>query len=179
ACGCRAAPILPAFGPASLPGLGLCWGQCLLQQQRTLKVSWTPLAPTTTCSEFSSILTVFDGISGAPLLTGPMVCDYTRTWGETDPTGVATQVWRFVVKADLSSLAPLPPPCPVPPCLAPAGPWPTAFFYGYMDYSSCTAAGGVDNVLVLYHAADRFIHAPGFSSEPGVFHPSGSYAIVA
>jgi hypothetical protein len=174
-----AVPILPPFNAISLPGLGLCWGQCTLQQQRTLKVSWSNLAPGPTCSEFFSTLSVFDGSSGAPLLVGPMVCDYTRTWIEVDPSGVSTQVWRFVVKADLSSVAPAPPPCPVPPCLAPAGPYATAFFYGYMDYSSCTAAGPVDNVLVLYHAADRFIHAPGFSDHPGVFHPSSSYAIVA
>jgi hypothetical protein len=173
-------PVLPAFPSISLPGLGLSWGQCTLNQQRTLKVGWTTPAPGPTCTEFTSVLTVSDGGSGAPLLTGIMTLDYTRTWIENDPAGTAIQVWRFTVKADLSNLSLPPGPLvPVPSCLTPFGPHNTAFFYGYMDYANCTAAGGFENALVLYHAADRFIHTPGFSSKPGVFHPSSSYAIVA
>jgi hypothetical protein len=172
-------PTLPPFPSTSIPGLGLQWGQCTLTQQRPLKVTWTTLAPTTNCTEFGSTLSVFDGGTGLPLLVGPMTIDYTRTWIETDPAGVQTQVWRFTVKADLSSLAPAPPPTPVPACLAPFGPYATAFFYGYMDYASCSTTGSWDNVLVLYHASDRFIHMPGLSNKPGVLHPSISYAIVA
>src|SRR5262249_24093134 len=105
---------------------------------------------------------------------------YTRTWTEVDPNGNLMQVWRFTVKADLS-IPPngLPVNCPTPPCLAPIGPDPTAFFYGYMDYAACGTAAGFQNVLVLEHMPDRFVHAPGFSSMPGVFHPGGSYAIIA
>lgn len=172
-------PVLPGFISTSLPGLGLQWGQCTLTNQRTLKVAWTTLVPGINCTEFQTTLQIFDGTSGAPLMAGPMVCDYTRTWIETDPAGVSTQVWRFVVKVDLQNLTTGAPPVPVPNCLGPTGPHPTAFFYGYMDYAACTAAGPFENSLVLYHAADRFIHMPGLSSRPGIFHPSVSYAIVA
>jgi hypothetical protein len=109
------------------------------------------------------------------------VLDYTRTWNEVDPIGTPIQVWRFTAKADLS----IPPGallvnCPTPPCLAPIGPHPTAFFYGYVDYASCSgAAGSWQNVLVLSHPADRFIHSPGLSDKPGIFHPGQSYAIIA
>lgn len=171
-------PVLPPFPSASLPGLGICWTQCTVTNQRPLKVSWTaPVAPI--CSEFSSTLTITDGTSGTPLMAGPLVLDYTRTWQEIDPSGNMTQVWRFTAKVDLAPLMTTTPPCPVPSCLSPVGPYSTAFFYGYVDYSSCNAAGPWDNVLVLYHAGDRFIHAPGLSNHPGVFHPTGSYAIVA
>jgi len=167
---------LPLFPGVSLPGLGICWTQCTLNNTRTLKVSWTPPAQPF-CSEYSTLLTVADGTSGTILMTGPMVLDYTRTWIEIDPTGAPTQVWRFVAKADLA-LATVGAPCPVPPCILP-GAHPTAFFYGYVDYTACAAAGPWQNALVLYHAADRFIHAPGLSDKPGAFHPTGSYAIVA
>jgi hypothetical protein len=172
--------VLPNFPAVGLPGLGICWTQCSVSNTRPLKVTWNaPAAPS--CAEFTTTLLVSDGGSGAPLLTGTMVLDYTRTWNEVDPSGNMTQVWRFTTKADLQSLVPLgsPAPCPVPNCLAPVGPFGTAFFYGYVDYSNCNASGPWDNVLVLYHASDRFIHAPGLSNHPGTFHPTGSFAIVA
>ncbi len=172
-------PNLPVFPGASLPGLGICWGQCTVNNQRTLKVAWTPPAQPF-CAEYTTTLTVFDGSSGLPLLGGQLTLDYTRTWDEITTTGTVAQVWRFTAKADLVSLAaPGGPPCPVPNCIAPVGPHPTAFFYGYVDYTNCTAAGTWENVLVLYHACDRFIHAPGLSDRPGVFHASSSFAIVA
>ena len=34
-------------------------------------------------------------------------------------------------------------------------------------------------MLVLFHNCDRFIHSPGLSDKPGVFHADRSYAIVA
>jgi hypothetical protein len=177
---CMPAPLnLPNFPAVSMPALGACWDRCTQGLQRPLFISWG--APGSgSCSEFSAPLNVFDQASGQPLLTGKMLLDYTRTWMEIDPAGNPMQVWRFTVKADLS----IPPGallvnCATPPCLAPIGPHSTAFFYGYMDYAACSAAGGFQNVLVLSHAADRFIHAPGLSDKPGVFHPGQSYAIIA
>ncbi len=172
-------PTLPPFPAASLPGLGVCWNQCTVGTTNTLKVAWT--APTQPfCAEYSTILTVSDGTSGLPILTGPLVLDYTRTWNEIDNTGALTQVWRFTAKADLSFVTGGGvPPCPVPTCIGAIGAWPTAFYYGYVDYTSCTAAGPWENALVLYHACDRFIHMPNLSNRPGVFHPGRSYAIVA
>jgi hypothetical protein len=172
-------PALPPFQTTSIPGLGICWAQCSVNTTNTLKVSWTTLAQGP-CSEFTTTLTVADGGTGLPILTGPMVLDYTRTWNEIDPTGVTTQVWRFAAKADLSPVAGSPPACPVPSCIVPVGAQPTAFFYGYLDYAGCSATSGPnENALVLFHNCDRFIHMPGLSNRPGVFHPGQSYAIVA
>jgi len=169
--------LLPPFPGVSMPALGVCWQGCVVGTQNPLTVSWpTPVQPN--CGQFQTPLTVIDTGSGLPILTGTLILDYTRTWDEVDPTGVGHQVWRFTAKADLSSsgTATI---CPKPPCLAPIGPHPTAFFYGYVDYAGCNAAGPWETTLVLYHAADRFIHQPGLSDKPGAFHPAGSFAIVA
>jgi hypothetical protein len=172
-------PTLPAFPAVGMGGLNICFTQCNTTATRTLKVSWgVPVQPF--CGEFTAPLTVTDAGSGAPMLVGTLVLDYTRTWTEIDTAGIPTQVWRFVAKADLSTVpgvAVLP--CSSPGCIVPVGPHPTAFYYGYADYSSCTAAGPWSSALVLYHACDRFIHAPGLSDKPGVFHPTAAFAIVA
>jgi len=173
-------PVLPPFQTTSIPGLGVCWSGCAVNTTNTLKVSWTTLVQGP-CSEFTTTLTVADGATGAPLLSGPLVLDYTRTWNEVDPTGGTTQVWRFAAKADLSPVvgtaAAL---CPIPSCVLPPNGFHTAFYYGYLDYAGCNATSGpTENALVLFHNCDRFIHMPGLSDRPGVFHPGQSYAIVA
>jgi hypothetical protein len=172
-------PNLPQFPSASLPGLAACWDRCTQGLQRPLKVSWnTPAQPA--CTEYVTGLTVTDAITGLPMMAGQMVLNYTRTWREIDPAGNSIQVWRFTAKADLSALSTaLASVCAVPPCIAPLGPHPTAFFYGYVDYATCNVSGLWENVLVLSHAPDRFIHTPGFSDRPGVFHPGQSYTIIA
>ncbi len=172
-------PNLPQFPAVALPGLGACWDRCTQGLQRPLQVTWsTPNQPA--CTEYKTKLVVNDAVSGLPLMSGPMVLNYTRTWREIDPVGNAIQVWRFTAKADLSFVpGGLAANCPIPSCIAPFGPHPTAFFYGYVDYATCNVTGAWQNVLVLNHAPDRFIHAPGLSDKPGVFHPGQSYAIIA
>lgn len=176
--------ILPPLQQASLPGLGICWDNCNVSATNNLKLNWTPpTALSISCGQFSSVLSVFDGTSGAPLMTGAMHLDYTRTWEEIDPAGNLNQVWRFLVKVDLK---PTPsgtvlPPCPVPSCIATAAAFPTAFFYGYLDYARPCTPGTIAyrNTLVLFHGCDFMIHKPGLSDRPGTFHPGRSYAIVA
>lgn len=173
---------LPDFPQVQMPGLGVCWDNCDVFDQNEIFVEWQPLQQTV-CGQYKSILRVIDATFGVTLMTGEMTLDYSRTWLEFDPTGGVHQVWRFVAKADMTAnpgpvIQPL---CPVPPILSqvPNG---IAFFYGYMDYVDCPATPGTQpprNALVLYHACDRFIHTPGFSSQPGVFNPEQSYAIVA
>jgi hypothetical protein len=169
---------VPQFPSAAVPGLGICWSACNVAGTQNVRVDWTTPRQAS-CGEYDTLLTVSDSGSGAPLLTGKLVLDYTRTWLEVDPAGGSQQVWRFAAKADLFTVPGVPPLCPVPTCLPSVGTQPTAFFYGYVDYASCSAAGPWENVLVLYHACDRFIHAPGLSDRPGVFHPGGSFGIVA
>jgi len=173
---------LPPLPQAALPGLGICWGSCNVTATTDLRVTWAPPA-NPSCSQYTTTVTVLDAGSGALLLAGPMVLDYSRTWFENNPvTGTPVQVWRYVAKADLSSLVPagVTPPCPVPSCLPPSGPHPTAFYYGYVDYAVDCAGGTADqNVLVLYHGSDWLQHRAAISSRPGTFHPASSYAIVA
>lgn len=171
-------PNLPNFGPVSLPGLGICFQSCAVSAQNNIKVALS--APSLIqCQEYVSLLTVTDTGSGLTLLTGKLHMVYTRTWDEIDPSGGFHQVWRFAVKADLSASATSPPLCPIPRCLPPFSTQPTAFFYGYMDYTSLCGTIISENSLVLMHQADFFIHKPGFSSRPGQFHPNECYAIVA
>ncbi len=175
-------PNLPPFPQVAVGGLGICWNNCNVSATQNLRVTWAP--PTEVkCTEYVTTVTVSDSATGAPIMIGTMVLDYTRTWDEISPAGIPHQVYRFAAKADLSSVVPAGaiPPCPLPSCLPPMGNQPTAFFYGYADYSCSSAAPGTgfEPVLVLYHACDRFIHRPGFSDRPGSFHPGGSYAIVA
>lgn len=171
-------PTLPPFPPATLPALGVCWTNCLVGATDTLSLVMSPPSPTG-CGQYVAQLTVIDA-AGVPAQSGLVRLDYTRTWEETDTAGVATQVWRFTAKADLSATpGGVVPPCNVPSCIAPAGPWPTAFYYGYVDYVSCSGAPPWETVVVLYHACDSFIHRPGFSDKPGAFHPGSSFAIVA
>ena len=168
---------LPPFPPASIPGLGVCWNNCLPQFQNALSVAWS--APTATnCAEYVSALSVVPG--GGPPLTGTLKLDYSRTWAEAGVTGTLVQVWRFAAKVDLavptSSTSTV---CPIPSCLPPAGNQPTAFFYGYVDYVQDCGTLAFDHSLVLFHACDFFIHTPGLSSRPGVYHPNRTYAIIA
>ncbi|MFG0317786.1 MAG: hypothetical protein ACF8XB_10970, partial [Planctomycetota bacterium JB042] len=174
-------PTLPVFPAFQLPGLGVCWQNCQPNLQNTLKINvQTPIQ--TGCTEWVAPMDVVDGSSGLPAMNGKLVLDYTRTWEEMDPSGAFHQVWRFAAKADLApALVGIVPPCPTPGCLPPFGGEPTAFFYGYVDYAApCSGSGApTENAMVLYHACDFFIHRPGLSSAPGVYHPAESYGIVA
>jgi len=178
ACCVPVVPNLPPFPGYAVDALGICWNNCQIAQQRNLRVSW-PTPGMVQCGEYAVPLTVFDTGTASPVMTGTLILDYTRTWDEITPLGTVQQVWRFAAKADLSAVPGSTTLCPKPACIPPAGPHSTAFFYGYADYTCATAAGGFEAVLVLYHACDRFIHRPGFSDRPGVFHPGSTYAIVA
>jgi hypothetical protein len=113
--------------------------------------------------------------AGNPLLNASLRLDYTRTWNEFQIPGTVAQVWRFVVRADVMPSTVSGPPCQVPSCL---GTYPSAFYYGYIDYSfDCTSAWSA--ALVLYHGCDNYQHLPVISSKPGAFHPARSFALVA
>lgn len=181
ACCAPVTPNLPQFPQTALPALGICWDNCAPVIQRDIRVDWAPLI-SPLCTEYTTTLNVVDSLTGIPLMSGNLVLDYTRTWGEINPAGVQVQVWRFVAKADLKSTLPagVVPFCPLPACLPPVNLQPSAFFYGYVDYvRQCGTANVFQQVLVLHHQCDHFIHKPGLSSRPGAFHPNRSYSIVA
>jgi len=177
ACCLQVNAALPPFPSVSNTGLGMCWNNCAPPAQNPLTVAWS--APTASiCGEFQTALIVVP--TGGSIMSGPMKLDYTRTWFEVGTTGTLVQVWRFAAKVDLSvptsSTSTV---CPIPACLPPTGGMTTAFFYGYLDYVMDCGTLTFENSLVLFHAGDFFIHKPGFSSRPGVFHPTTTYAIVA
>lgn len=172
-------PTLPAFTGVQLPGLGICWANCQPAQKSDLRVDW-PAPALLSCTSYATPLTVWDANTALPVMTGTMILDYTRTWQEIDPNGSIYQVWRFAAKVDLSpALVGVVPICPTPPCLQPFGSQPSAFFYGYVDYAQRCGGPVFENAIVLQHGCDFFIHRPGLSSQPGVFHPKESFAIVA
>lgn len=174
---------LPLFPPASLPGCTICWTNCTPTGQNNVKIAIGTPVPFH-CGQYQAPINVADGTTGAAILQGMLQLDYTRTWSELSPGG-PLQVWRFVAKVDLSPVVgtTTPNPCMVPPQLAPTGPYQTAFYYGYMDYSMLCGQLAMQQSLVLFHGADHFQHKPGLSSRPtlgpGGFHPNRSYAIVA
>jgi hypothetical protein len=173
-------PTLPPFPGVSMPGASICYNNCTVGGMTNTKVVWSqPVA--VTCTQFVANLQVFDQNSGLPIIAGPLVLDYTRTWDEQSPSGSIHQVWRFTAKADLSFVpVGVAWSCESPNCIAPFGPHPHAFYYGYVDYvADCSNPGVFENAIVMQHACDTFIHRPGFSSVPGAFHPNRSYAIVA
>lgn len=166
---------LPQFPGFDLPGLGICWSNCLPAQQPCIRVSFSAPAPTA-CGQYTSSVTIFD-CNGVPLMFGSAVLDYTRTWDESPVPGVVpNQVWRFATKVDLGLGPVFNPSCVVPTCLPTH---PTAFFYGYVDYSLDCINGTFDSAVVLFHGCDELIHRPGLSDRPGVFHPTRSYGLVA
>jgi hypothetical protein len=167
-------PTLPAFPPITLPGQSICWNGCTVGTQTCDQVVLS--APVqVNCTEYTVGLQTLD-CSGNPQLKSQLHLAYTRTWTEFPVLGaVGNQVWRFVVKADVSPSSTVFS-CDIPNCL---GTHPTAFYHGYLDYSFDCFAGTWESALVLFHGCDKFQHDPLFSSRPGVFHPGRSFAIVA
>ncbi len=168
-------PTLPAFTGFALPGTSICWVDCDPTQQNSAIQVGTPVLAA--CGQYTAPITVIDG-TGAAILSGALWMDYTRTWNEVTPgaAGATLQVYRFVVKIDMSDPDPgSGDPCNTPSCLASLH---SAFYYGYLDFTYDCATAAQSNVLVLFHNCDVYIHDSGFSATPGAYHPATSYALV-
>ena len=166
---------LPALPSQAIPGQSICWDSCTVSSQQCAQIQLT--APVSTlCGQYTVDMNTTDCGSGTPQLKGKLNLDYTRTWDEFPVGGQTLQVWRFVVKADLSLSGSSTGLCPLPSCLPTH---PTAFYYGYLDYAFNCSLGTWESALVLFHGCDKFQHDPLYSSRPGSFHPSRSYALVA
>lgn len=167
---------LPQFPGFSLPGLGICWKQCVPNQTEDTIVEFqTPVQ--LVCGQYSSQVRVRQAATGAPVLAGSAILDYSRTWIEIGPNNVENQVWRFVVKADLTQVST---PGTQPTCYAPLAAYPTNFFYGYVDYvRPCQSLAISDQVVVLWTGCDFLAHKPGISDFPGIALPAMSFAAVA
>lgn len=174
---------VPLFGNMTQGALDICWQDCGVAFVGTCKARWRPQKLLSTvggnCGVRQSRLDLMD-TSGTVKWSGTMQLVYSRTWLETDPSGAALQVWRFLVNGDLrATVAAGPAPCPLPPCAPAFGN--RARFTGYIDYAeTCSAAGTVGPVQIawmLTHACDPIDHAPGFP-RAGAFHPGRSYTFV-
>ena len=167
---------LPSFPAFDLPALGLCWKDCTLAGEELAKIEVG--APVfNLCGQYRAPVTVIDS-TGAPVLVGDMIMDYTRTWDEVAPFAPApVQVWRFAVKIDFGSSTP----SATAPCYVPAehAAGLKSFWYGYVDYAHTCTPDGFKESLVLFNNCDRFTHKPGFADVPGVFNPDSTRAIVA
>ncbi|HKX46950.1 MAG TPA: hypothetical protein VJP77_09635 [Planctomycetota bacterium] len=164
-------PALPGF---FLPATTICWSGCN-PVQLCAGLSVQPPVPSATCGQFDAQVDVVD-CGGLVSMTGKLHLDYTRTWDEVHPSGSVHQIYRFVAKVELAPPGPGTFACPMPTCL---NTHPTAFYYGYVDWSFECGTILYENAAVLYHPCDRFVHAPGVSAQPGIFHPGDSYAVVA
>lgn len=173
-CATPTAANLPAFPAVDIEGAAICWLGCDPELESCVIVSVSPPVQDA-CGSYTADLNVVDCFGAFPLLSGSLVMDYTRTWGEsfTGSPPADYQVYRFVVKIDVS--APVLVPCTSPTCLVSE---PTAFYYGYLDYAFDCGSGQAQAALVLFHNCDWFIHHPK-STVPGTFHPDMSFAIVA
>lgn len=167
-------PTLPTLPTITLPGQAICWDNCNVGAQLcTQVVIGAPVQ--VNCTEYTANFQSQD-CSGNPQLKSQLQLAYTRTWDEFPVPGtVGIQVWRFVVKADVSPSSTILG-CQVPSCL---GTHPTAFYHGYLDYAFDCVNGTWESALVLFHGCDKYQHDPLFSSRPGVFHPGRSFALVA
>jgi hypothetical protein len=172
---------LPAFPNYQSPGQAICWTNCNLSGQVKTQTILTPPIQTD-CTGYQANIEVNDFNNGTTYLFGKVTLDYTRTWEEQPPVAGAfpIQVWRFAAKADLHTSSPsLPGTCPVPKALSL---YPTAFYYGYVDYAFDCSTAQWETSIVMYHACDLFINKPGISATPapaGGLDPNKSYAFIA
>jgi hypothetical protein len=175
---------LPNLPPINMQGASICWTACALSGQDCIQLSSSAPAPTPVCGQFQVSLKVAD-CAGSTQMFGNGLMDYSRTWREQgntiDPTGTVVgttyQVWRFLLKLDLSAVAgSVPPACLVPNDLVIN---PAVFYYGYVDYALDCTFLQMKNSVVLYHGSDWLINFPGISSNLSGANPLNSYALVA
>lgn len=176
-CCAPAQPVYPLVPDYSQGSLAICYRDCAIEQITPVKARFDQTATSTNgpCAPFSKRLVLRNG-SGAPIWSGRLRFTYSRTWIETDSTGVSLQVWRYLVNGDLRPTANLgPAPCPRPPCAAPNGN--LVKFTGYVDYAGTCGSAGRAYAWMLTHSCDAIDHLPGFA-RAGSFHPDRSYTFV-
>ena len=176
---CAVAQIdLPTFPLMVQDSLNICWRDCDVDSLIGTTARWKAPLPLmgqpTSCGRFRSRLRLSDPAANITW-KGRVDMTYSRTWMETDISGVDMQVWRFLVNARLAPTADAgTPPCPVPTC---AATFPKVFFSGYIDYVRDCGAGAWSIAWMLTHNCDAIDHVAGFP-RAGSFHPDRAYTFV-
>ncbi|MFT5049397.1 MAG: hypothetical protein ACI8QZ_000790 [Chlamydiales bacterium] len=180
-CCAIAQPDIPKPKAFRQDSLQICWRDCDVDQVIDCFAEWSIGSTNQSPCAIRRMQLKLRDAAGAIKWRGRMNVQYSRTWLEVDPTGVPTQVWRYLANGDLRPTANTgPSPCPVPPCA-------TQFngrvrYTGYIDMAiPCqTVPGTVSNrsfSWMLTHACDQIDHNPAFP-RGGSFHPDRSYSFV-
>jgi hypothetical protein len=166
------APRVPNFTQTSLQ---ICWLDCNVDAINTCEAVWSSPTPVDNCRNYAKRLRLRT-TAGVVKWNARIKFRYSRTWIETDPSGVQFQVWRYLANGDLRpTTAAGAAPCPVPPCTAPNGN--KVRYTGYVDYALDCTGTLREFSWMLTHACDRFDHVPGFP-RGGIFHPGRTYTFV-
>jgi hypothetical protein len=174
-------PNLPTFPTINSTARYGCIRDCSLEAQFGYNVSiafqWA------LCDYAVLTITATPTSAGAPVITTTQLAKYSRTFMEMSATGIATQVWRFMLNG-YASYAPTSAalvPCPVPPTVTAGVP---VHMIGSIDYI-CNPFGTTLSPyrirMNLNHMTGCFSHAP-FSTFPlagAAAHIDRSYHLVA
>lgn len=166
------APRAPNFTQESL---SICWTDCGIEMIDTCKASFSGPTPPENCRNYAKRLRIKD-LAGVVKWNGRINMRYSRTWIESDTTGVERQVWRYLANGDMRPTAAAGgAPCPVPPCTAAFGN--KVRYTGYVDYAVDCTGTMQEYAWMLTHSCDAVDHAPGFP-RAGAFHPDRTYSFV-
>ncbi|MEQ8768096.1 MAG: hypothetical protein RL885_29605 [Planctomycetota bacterium] len=167
-CCSTTAATLPSFPGLSFSGDGICWASCG-PCSNPVDIRYD-VPSFVRCGVYKTDVFVFAPLTGSWLI-GSAHMDYTRTWEETNDDGQTLQVFRFLVKVDMTASGTFV--CPIASATEP-----THFYHGFLDYAFNCSTGQWEPATALYHSCDVYGHNPVTSAVPGAHHPGLSTAIV-
>lgn len=152
------APVVPSFPALWTSGSYGCLNDCSVEAtfQNRVRLTYFPAL----CDIAQIQIDVVPGTPGAPAFSGFLLAKYSRTFIQTDPSGVTRQVWRFLVNGDLTfdPTASGPAPCPLPTSSTFGLP---VHFFGSIDYfCDFNSPAGFRVRYDLSHLPKCYSHAP-------------------
>ncbi len=174
-------PNLPPLPPSQFQANYGAFNNCGLLAQQVAGVTIT--APAYFQCDYA-IANMTATMAPGVTITGPLLMKYARTWTEIDPgTGMAAQVWRFLLNTDATYIAagPVGALFPVPVSAQPPLSLPV-HFNGHVDYICNPTAVAPTRLLTfsLNHLPACISHAP-WSARPlpvGAVPAAASYHLV-
>ncbi len=185
-CCTPATATLPVFPVISDSSKFICFKDCFTQVDQNLCVDIDAPVPANSGGVICGIYVIKFKIklcgSGQILWRGTMRAQYSRNWMETDVSGNAIGVWRFLLNGDFRPttflLGSTSSPNVIPPCQSSFGG--RVYMAGYIDYAfDCTSLTWT-SAWALNHDCDS-IHHPSGSARPapaGGFHATRSYTFL-